>query len=58
MSGGKAPSWVGAGAGAHQSFLCPLCSKPRQVLGRKLQRVQGLSQWVCHACKAKEAGPK
>jgi transposase-like protein len=38
--------------------MCPLCARPRQVLGRKRQRVQGLSTWVCHECKTNKAGPK
>lgn len=56
--GGKGSGFRGAGPGAHQSFMCPLCAKPRQVYGRKRQRVQGLSTWVCHGGKAKEVGPK
>lgn len=38
------------GAGHHISFFCALCNQPRNALGRKLQRVQGLRQWVCKGC--------
>lgn len=54
VGGGRSYSQSGAGPGAHQSFMCPLCAKPRQIFGRKRQRVQGLPTWVCHECKAKE----
>ena len=36
---------------AHQSlFRCAACGNPRQCLGRRLQRVHGLRQWVCKGC--------
>lgn len=33
-----------------QTFLCPMCVKPRAVLGRRLRRFRGLRQWVCGGC--------
>ena len=38
------------GPGLQATFRCGRCDKPRQSLGRKLQRVLGLRTWVCKGC--------
>ena len=42
------------GVGLATLFLCPLCAKRKQSLGRRLRRVDGVRQWVCKPCVAKE----
>jgi hypothetical protein len=42
--------WQPTGVGMAPTFRCALCSKPRSPTGRKLQRVQGVRQWVCKYC--------
>jgi iron only hydrogenase large subunit-like protein len=37
-------------AGHYVTFLCPCCAKKKEALGRRLQRVQGVRQWVCRGC--------
>ena len=37
------------------NFLCAKCRQPRMTLGRKLQLVKGVKQYVCKGC-AQEAG--
>lgn len=37
-------------AGMSQSFRCGACCKPKPILGRRLQRVMGLRQYVCCGC--------
>lgn len=44
------PPFVHRGTGMAQTFLCPMCVKPRAVLGRRLRRFRGLRQWVCGGC--------
>ena len=38
------------GIGLHSNFMCARCNQPRMTQGRKLQRVQGVKQWVCRGC--------
>ena len=38
------------GIGLHSLFQCAKCSQRRETRGRKLQRVQGVKQWVCRGC--------
>lgn len=38
------------GPGAHLSFRCPKCNVPKSPLGRRMQRFQGIRQYLCHAC--------
>ena len=38
------------GAGLYVSFRCPKCNLPRATDGRKLQRFQGLKQYICKHC--------
>ena len=35
------------GSGMHITFRCARCNQPRNSLGRKLLRVQGVKQYVC-----------
>ena len=44
------PTFRHAGTGMAQTFLCPMCAKPRAVLGRRLRRFRGRRQWVCKGC--------
>ena len=39
-----------AGVGMAPMFLCPCCAKRKHSTGRRLQRVQGIRQWVCQQC--------
>lgn len=50
-----APAWRHAGSGHSSTFLCPLCRKGRTMLGRKIQTVRGMRDWVCAGCSK---GPK
>lgn len=43
------PSPVGV-----MTFRCGKCSVPRSMLGRKLQRVKGIRQFVCKQCVEKQ----
>lgn len=45
--------WRNPGPGMHITFKCAACSKVRSCFGRKLQRVQGLRQYVCSTCYEK-----
>ncbi len=38
------------GIGHYSGFLCAACGNKRDTLGRKLQRVMGLRQYVCRSC--------
>lgn len=42
--------WKPAGTGHGMSFKCAACVKPKPILGRKLQRVDGVRQFVCKGC--------
>jgi hypothetical protein len=42
--------WRHAGPGMSSLFRCALCGQARVTLGRKLQPVLGLRQWVCKGC--------
>lgn len=42
--------WQPRGTGMYNTFLCPMCAKPRGMTGRKIKRVQGLRQYVCKGC--------
>lgn len=33
------------------NFLCAKCRQPRMTLGRKLQLVKGVKQYVCKGCQ-------
>jgi hypothetical protein len=39
------------GPGMHITFRCAKCNQPRNSLGRKLMRVQGVKQYVCKGCQ-------
>ena len=39
------------GVGLHSNFLCAKCRQSRMTLGRKLQRVSGVKQYVCRGCQ-------
>lgn len=41
---------VSFGPGLYVSFRCPKCNLARATDGRKLQRFQGLKQYVCKHC--------
>ena len=42
--------WRHTGTGHHVSFQCARCTLPKGALGRRLQLVKGLRQWVCKGC--------
>jgi hypothetical protein len=42
--------WRHIGTGMSQRFRCARCDKPSESQGRKLQRVQGVRQYVCKGC--------
>ena len=42
--------WRHAGPGMSQQFRCAKCQLPSSMLGRKLQQVKGLRDWVCRKC--------
>lgn len=33
-----------------RNFTCAACVKPKSIIGRKLQRVDGMRQYVCKGC--------
>lgn len=37
-------------AGYGMTFKCAACVKPKPIVGRKLQRVDGVRQYVCAGC--------
>lgn len=39
------------GAGLSITFRCAKCNQPRNALGRRLLRVQGVKQYVCKGCQ-------
>ena len=39
------------GVGLMSNFLCAKCRQPRMTLGRKLQLVKGVKQYVCKGCQ-------
>lgn len=39
------------GVGLMSNFLCARCRQPRMTLGRKLQLVKGVKQYVCKECQ-------
>ena len=38
------------GVGHYSGFRCAACCQTKGTLGRKLQRVMGLRQYVCKGC--------
>lgn len=44
------------GAGMALSFRCARCNLPKAPLGRRLQMVQGIKQFVCKGCVEQQAG--
>lgn len=47
------PAWRHAGIGHSSTFLCARCRKGRTMLGRKIQTVRGMRDWVCADCSQK-----
>ena len=39
------------GPGMNITFRCAKCNQPRNSLGRKLMRLQGVKQYVCKGCQ-------
>lgn len=50
MNGPADVRFLQTGAGMPMTFRCGACGEPRSVIGRKMQFVRGLRQYVCKGC--------